>query len=140
MNKTNFHDDVQIPEGLKIFLLTDGIKDLKPLEDWGIYLASKAGKKGALTSSQIRRFFGALKRIQADFDNLKGEILLLSYKLAYAVGRDKKENGQQKTKIDDFYQQLNPMIRNIQEDQTKFNNFVRVVEALVAFHKANGGN
>jgi CRISPR type III-A-associated protein Csm2 len=34
---------------------------------------------------------------------------------------------------------LSPLIREIKEDKTRFNNFVNVVEAIVAYHKAAGG-
>lgn len=126
-------------------MLTVGIKDLTVLEQFGRNLAEKetgtgiqhggrSRAKEAMSTSQIRRFYGALKRIQADFENLKGEILLLEPKLAYAMGRDEK-----KSKIDEFYKELSPLIRDIKEDEKKFKNFVSIVEAIVAYHKAQGG-
>jgi len=126
-------------------MLINGIKDVKPLEELGKRLA-EADKvqdrnnpniwitKKAMSTSQIRKFFGAIKRIQADFDNLKGEIILLEPKLAYAVGKDKKES-----KIDEFYKELSPLIKEIKEDEKKFKNFVSIVEAIVAYHKVYGG-
>jgi CRISPR type III-A-associated protein Csm2 len=128
-------------------MLTEGIKDIVPLEEIGKYLAQKEQipdlkkqgrfitKKEAMSSSQIRRFYGAIKRIQADFEHLKGEIILLEPKLAYAVGRDKNSS-----KINEFYKALSPLIREINEDETKFKNFVNITEAIVAYHKANGGD
>lgn len=127
-------------------MLTAGIKDLKALEEFGRNLAKRETgpdprnpnhqktRKEAMSTSQIRRFFGALKRIQADFDNLKGEILLLEPKLAYAVGRD-----QNNSKIDEFFREISPLIRDINEDEKKFKNFVSIVEAIVAYHKVQGG-
>ncbi|NSW93324.1 MAG: type III-A CRISPR-associated protein Csm2 [Bacteroidales bacterium] len=127
-------------------MLTNGIKNIKPLEDFGKNLAEPERipsrdnpnrmitRKKPMTTSQIRRFFGAIKRIQADFNNLKGEIILLEPKLAYAVGRDKNE-----TKIDIFYKELSPLIKSINEDEMKFKNFVSIVEAIVAYHKVYGG-
>ncbi|HQK36804.1 MAG TPA: type III-A CRISPR-associated protein Csm2 [Bacteroidales bacterium] len=117
-----------------IEILDTGIKDLEPIEEFGRFLAKDEGKKKPITSSQIRRFFGALKRIQADFDNLKGEIILLEPKLAYAVGKDDKNS-----KLEDFYKALSPLIRNINENEKRFRNFVSIVEAIVAYHKAQGG-
>ncbi len=77
-----------MPEKIPVSILTDGIKDLKLLKDWGDYLAKDDGfgrdKVGKLSTSQIRKFFGSIKRIQADFEKAKGEILLLEPKLAYA--------------------------------------------------------
>ncbi|HRT84898.1 MAG TPA: type III-A CRISPR-associated protein Csm2 [Bacteroidales bacterium] len=126
-------------------MLINGIKDVKPLEELGKRLAeadkvqdrnnpNKWITKKAMSTSQIRKFFGAIKRIQADFDNLKGEIILLEPKLAYAVGKDKKES-----KIDEFYKELSPLIKEIKEDEKKFKNFVSIVEAIVAYHKVYGG-
>ena len=127
-------------------MLTNGIKDLAPLEKFGKDLASKVQvqdsrnpqrnitKKEAMSTSQIRRFFGAIKRIQADFENLKSEIILLEPKLAYAVGRD-----QGNSKIDEFYKEISPLIREINEDEKKFKNFVSIIEAIVAYHKVQGG-
>lgn len=133
-------------------MLINGIKDVKPLEELGKRLA-EADKvqdrnnpniwitKKAMSTSQIRKFFGAIKRIQADFDNLKGEIILLEPKLAYAVGKDKKESKKDKkeSKIDEFYKELSPLIKEINEDEKKFKNFVSIVEAIVAYHKVYGG-
>lgn len=126
-------------------MLINGIKDVKPLEELGKRLAeadkvqdrnnpNKWITKKAMSTSQIRKFFGAIKRIQADFDNLKGEIILLEPKLAYAVGKDKKES-----KIDEFYKELSPLIKEIKEDEKKFKNFVSIVETIVAYHKVYGG-
>lgn len=128
-------------------MLKTGIKDLTALEQFGRSLAKKDTetdtrnpqrnwtRKEAMTTSQIRKFFGAIKRIQADFENLKGEIILLEPKLAYAVGRDLK-----KSKIDEFYKEISPLIREINEDEAKFKNFVSIIEAIVAYHKVQGGN
>lgn len=137
-----------MPNKIPTTVLTEGIKDLQPLKEWGDYLALKKVTEkvnpktnqrynetvGAVTTSQVRKFFGAIKRIQADFEGMSGEVLLLSPKLAYAVGRD---GG--KTKLKEFYQLLNPLIEEIREDRGRFQNFVNVFEAIVAYHKAAGG-
>jgi len=54
------------------------------------FLVSAKDGTGALTTSQLRKFFSQLKQIQADFEKLKKEIPFLKPHLAYAVGRDKK--------------------------------------------------
>lgn len=127
-------------------MLTTGIKDLSALEKLGKDLATKEietdprnphrsrTRKEAMSTSQIRRFFGAIKRIQADFDHLKGEVILLEPKLAYAVGRD-----QGNSKIVEFYKEISPLLKVINEDEKKFKNFVSIVEAIVAYHKVHGG-
>lgn len=116
-----------------------------------------------LSTSQLRRFFGTLKRLQAIGFSEKNAAQLLRLKplLAYAVGRDKK-NGRQTTKIGKFYQELSIAIdfvmdatENVVEEKVKpqtpqwnsaqlisqyFNNFVNLVEAIVAYHKFKGGS
>lgn len=123
-------------------ILSDGVKDLTLIKEWGDYFAKdeeeffngKRKKISKLSTSQIRKFFGSIKRIQASFDKSKNEILLLEPKLAYATGRDNNNS-----KIKDFYELCSPLIRDIKEDKSKFQNFVNVLEAIVAYHKAAGG-
>jgi CRISPR type III-A-associated protein Csm2 len=129
-------------------ILDEGVKSIRNLQKWGHYFAenlleektNNQGKKYAeiklkkVSTSQLRKFFGALKQIQADFGNKKGEIVLLDAKLAYAVGRDVK-SGKQESKIKEFYDLVSPMIKEINEDKTKFKYFVDVFEAIVAYHK-----
>ncbi len=96
--------------------------------------------KTAMTSSQLRRFFGEIKKIQANAKkgidgNITSEILMLQPKLAYAAGRAKKEN-----KIHVFYSEVKPVLseintKNFATCKIHFDNFVRIVEAIVAFHK-----
>jgi len=107
------------------------IVDTELMKEWGHYLATGSEKEKVKTT-QLRKFFGAVKKIQADFENKKNEIVLLSPKLAYAVGRNKNN------KVKDLYSLLNPLINNINEDKKKFKNFVNVFEAIVAYHKEKG--
>lgn len=136
-----------MPGNIEKTILLNGINvnDLKLMEEWGKYFATKDqhlqnnGRRDTvnpLTTSQIRKFFGEIKRIQADFNNLKSEIILLDPKIAYAVGRSKKEG---KNKLEDFYNQVSPLLRDINQDEKKFKNFVNIIESIVAYHKAFGG-
>jgi CRISPR-associated protein Csm2 len=107
---------------------------------FGEYLATNDQKElKQLSTSQLRKFFGQLKRIQAEGYNEKkvSELLMLKPQLAYAVGRDIKNNRNQ-TKITDFEKHISPLIGEIKEKQ-HFNNFVNLIEAIVAYHKAKGG-
>jgi CRISPR-associated protein Csm2 len=92
----------------------------------------KIGKELAdnkLSASTIRRFFGEMRRIQSNFDSYKEDIPLLRAKLAYDAGR-KNEKG-----VKDFYTLLSPAIEAVGDSKENFNRFVKISEAIVAFHK-----
>lgn len=75
--------------------ITQGIDNdaIEWARTFGEYLA-KTPKP--MTTSQLRRFFGEVKRIDADFETNKQSVSMLRPMLAYAAGRD---NG---TKLIDF--------------------------------------
>jgi CRISPR type III-A-associated protein Csm2 len=95
-----------------------------------------------LTTSQLRKFFGQLKRLQATGYNPedKQALLMLKPQLAYAVGRAKRD-----AKIKDFADELGRMISEVakaashEEGKKRFHNFISLTEAIVAYHKARGG-
>ncbi len=92
-----------------------------------------------LTTSQIRKFFGELKRIQAAPSKYKEDVPLLKAKLAYAVGRDKKSRGKF-SKIRSFYTEIEKGIDFIRENEANdLSRFVKIVESIVAYHKFYGG-
>lgn len=98
----------------------------------------KTGKgiwvEGSLSTSQIRKFFGEVKRIQAlGYENAEMDVVMLKPKLAYAAGRQNQGHP-----IHKFYQQFGKML-DIIATQDHFDNFVRILEAVVAYHKAEGG-
>ncbi len=115
-------------------------KTVKFAEDFGKYLGTdvKEGYKtltAKLTTSQLRNFFGEVKRQQmCGFDETA--FALLKPKLAYAVGRADK-----KSKIVDFYEVMSEAIDRVlnaksEADQKKrFKNFIDFFEAIVAYHK-----
>jgi len=117
-------------------------------KSFGRFLQSK-DSSNPLTTSQIRKFFGELKRIQADPEKYQEEIPLLKAKLAYAVGRDaqvrydrrtKTESLTYKTKIKEFYEELEMGIDYIRIDNKEdLVRFVKIVESVVAYHKFYGG-
>jgi CRISPR-associated protein Csm2 len=106
--------------------------------EWAQSLAEKlAGgdEKTKMTTSQLRKFFGNLKRIQGNFDMYKEEITLLKPKLAYSVGKDKNTN------ISLFYKSIEPGLDIISKSCTEleFHRFVSIIESIVAFHRYFGG-
>ncbi|MBS1736760.1 MAG: type III-A CRISPR-associated protein Csm2 [Bacteroidetes bacterium] len=90
--------------------------------------------KAALTTSQLRKFFGQLRRIEADFDKLKSEVPLLKPKLAYAVGKAKKNN-----RIKDFYERMEDAFKALDGSKESFIQFINLTESIVAFHRFYGG-
>lgn len=82
-----------------------------------------------MTSSQLRKFFGEVKRQQMQgYDPT--EFVLLKPKLAYAAGRAEKDS-----KIREFFPVMSTAI-DLVKDELSFNNFIKVFEAIVAYHKA----
>jgi len=91
-------------------------------------------QKDPLTTSQIRKFFGELKRIQADYDRFISDLPMLKAQLAYAVGRNSN------SKIKQFYEELSKGLASIRKNnKSDFESFVKFVESIVAFHKYHGG-
>lgn len=93
-----------------------------------VKFADQFGKhlvQGGLTTNQLRKFFGEVKRQQMEGFN-KSEFILLKPKLAYAVGRDKK--------IMDFYKVMSQAI-DLVNNNDQFKNFIKFFEATVAYHK-----
>ncbi len=97
-----------------------------------------------LSTSKLRKFFGAVKKIQVSGKFEEDEyraFKLLMPKLAYDVGREKNKQH----KIVDFYfaikemsdQVENPAIaQDKKEPQKQFKNFVELLESIVAYFKA----
>lgn len=96
--------------------------------------------KTALTSSQLRRFFGEVKRVQMNGIKNKKDIVMLKPLLAYAEGRATSKN--KGSKIKDFREKITKALDEIRDDenlQSDFENFVKLFEAIVAYHKFHGG-
>lgn len=108
-------------------------------ETFGNYLAQKEESAEPLTTSQLRKFFGEVKRQQmTGYDET--EFIMLKPKLAYAVGRAKQNGRKGKyLKIEDFYRVMADAIDKVEKSKDKkkaFGNFITAFEAIVAYHKA----
>jgi CRISPR-associated protein Csm2 len=99
--------------------------------------AENSGKfmaKNGLTNSKIRSIFGEVKRIQmSEFEKEKSAFVLLKPKVAYALGRDDRNEGLKLFKLI-FDRSSQDVV-----DQKSFYNFCNFMEAILAYHKANGG-
>jgi CRISPR type III-A-associated protein Csm2 len=112
---------------------------VKFAESFGTYLGTdvmftdKNGRQkvdvAKLTTNQLRKFFGEVKRQQMNGYDAT-DFVLLKPKLAYAVGRTKG-----KSKIKDFYEVMCVAIDTVKEEK-HFKNFIKIFEAIVAYHKA----
>ena len=109
-------------------------KTVEFAKEFGSYLGTdvKNGYKievAKLTTNQLRKFFGEVKRQQMKGYN-ETDFVLLKPKLAYAVGRTKE-----KSKITDFYEIMSIAIDEV-KSEAHFKNFIKIFEAIVAYHKA----
>lgn len=108
-------------------------------EKFGKYLAVEEYDSEPLTTSQLRKFFGEVKRQQM-MGYKETEFTMLKPKLAYAVGRAKQNGKKNKTqKIEDFFTVITDAIDKVlsSSDRAKaFKNFITAFEAIVAYHKA----
>jgi CRISPR type III-A-associated protein Csm2 len=122
--------------------ITDKTNDFA--EKFGFFLGEDTyGKKDTrLTTNQLRKFFGEVKRQQLG-GYVSSDFILLKPKLAYAVGRVKIKQNKDKAKevlvtdykINDFYEVMSIAINCVNGPDT-FKRFVSVFEAIVAYHKA----
>ncbi len=105
----------------------------------GEYLAEDSATGKKLTTSQLRKFFGEVKRQQISGYN-KTDFVMLKPKLAYAVGRAKKSAKNEPVKIEDFYKIITDAIDKVEKcdevnQKQAFVNFIKFFEAIVAYHK-----
>ena len=99
--------------------------------------AEKAGEfmaTNGLTNSKIRSIYGEIKRIQmGEFEKEKSSFYLLKPKVAYALGRDDKNEGLK------LFKMVFDKASGFVNDQKSYHNFSNFIEAILAYHKAYGG-
>ena len=95
--------------------------------------AENLGQKLArnLKTSQIRKVYGAVKKIQMSDEFRRNDLIMLKPKLAYAAARN--------TAVTDLKDALTQAIDKVGDDPQRFKNFVDFFEATLAYHKAAGG-
>ena len=94
-------------------------------------------KKHGLKTSQIRKVYGAVKKIQVSEVFRQNDLIMLKPKLAYAAARNKAVTDLK----DALTQAIDKVIDEVGEEKKKFKfkNFVDFFEATLAYHKAAGG-
>ena len=92
----------------------------------------------AMTTTQIRNFFGEVKRIQASggYESNRSDFLLIRPKLAYAEARVLSKQGT--SRVTDFRKVIEEAHKCVKSN-AQFQNFVDFLEAILAYHKASGG-
>ncbi|WP_051328219.1 type III-A CRISPR-associated protein Csm2 [Desulfatirhabdium butyrativorans] len=118
--------------------MLDG-KNPKGMVDWAERIAKKTleDRYNPLTTSQIRNIYGTVKKLEmtGNPEDVLPKLILLKPKLAYVVGRNSKVEG---LKI--LRDVLGSAIDLVAESiEPRFQNFCRFFEAILAYHKAEGG-
>lgn len=99
-------------------------------------------KERQLTTSQMRNFFGEVRRIQFRLSNDVtqddfNKVTMLLPKLAYAAVREKKVGTDKLKEV--LTIAINTVIADRDNFATHFERFVDFFEAILAYHKASGG-
>ena len=129
-NRGSQHGDNRGPTRVTLDekVITEGGATLvKEAEKFGKQLAQK------LTTSQIRNIYGAVKKMQMKGELDTHKLLMLKPKLAYAA----KRHGRGVETLKDVLTQAIDLVGN---DSKKFSRFVAFFEAILAYHRAYGGN
>ena len=96
-------------------------------------------RNNGITTSQIRKVYSAVKKIQmkvqVDTEFERNDLVLLKPKLAYVAARAPRGREASTEKLKDA---LTEAIEQV-DDHDKFKNFVNFFEATLAYHKAAGG-
>lgn len=106
--------------------------------------AEKLGKeisdrRRGITTSQIRRVFSSVKKIQMKVqmggEFQRNELILLKPKLAYVAARAPDPRKASTEKLKNVLTEAIGLV----DDDKKFQNFVTFFEAILAYHRAYGG-
>jgi len=124
-------------------IIVDGDAEatVRVAEELGQSLARK------LSTSQIRNIFGTVRRIEMTWpeepegteekkeaEQARRELLLLKPKMAYQAKRERGRGVQTLVDV------LSEAIDLVEGERQRFQHFVDFFEAVLAYHKAHGGN
>ena len=110
-------------------------KDFLDEETGYAHIVAKESVKQKLNTTQLRKFFAALKKMEQKtaWEEIETEFYLLKPRMAVAVGRGHLPKA--------FYQVIlaaMAKVDNVEDDELKMKNFdifVKFFEAIVAYHK-----
>lgn len=104
----------------------------------GLTKDEKNRDRQCLSKSQIRNVYGEIKRIQFkgfELDETKTSFMLLKPKVAYAEGRNKTIGlSLFKLIFDDAWNEVSKDF-----NKKRYDNFCALLESILAYHKAKGG-
>lgn len=111
------------------------VKDFLDAETGYAHIVAKESIKGRLNTTQLRKFFAALKKMEqkTTWDEIETEFYLLKPRMAVSVGR--------KNLPKQFYNVIlaaMAKVDNVSDEETimkNFDIFVKFFEAIVAYHK-----
>lgn len=116
--------------------LNEGLKNFNIVETVN-KIADTLAKKN-LTTSQVRQFYGQIKRIQmVGLENEIASLMLLVPKLYYNMKRSDNSDG-----LKGLKEFVETMVKEIDKEnqisqKEKFERMVQLTEAFVAFHKVH---
>lgn len=104
----------------------------------GVDFCQRAAKyltDSQMSASYIRNIFGELKRIETKgFDKSRTDFYMLRPKVAYSTARAANRN-MDMSLFREIFDKIVPLVH----DSLTFKNMVNMIEAIIAFHKAEGG-
>lgn len=105
-----------------------------------VELAERVGKQAknqGLTTNQIRNIYGLVKKMEMDYkmgrEFSEHRLMMLKPKMAYAAARASGSGAKTLANV------LSQAIDAVGSDASKFPRFVDLFEAILAYHKAEGG-
>jgi CRISPR-associated protein Csm2 len=126
------------PDVLNTIIAGDPVESAKATDEWGHKLGkSLADERNGLKASQIRNIFGKVRQIEMYWATTEPEdrvalrdLILLKPKLRYQAER--------KQEVKALADLLTRMIDKV-DNRDKFQRFADFFEAILAYHKAEGG-
>lgn len=143
-NNRNNNSDMEIKEVISQIGSFNQLKDIemkKLVDDKNgfAYNIAKYSKNENIKTNQLRKFFGAIRKMESEesWEKIEPEFYLLKPRMAVGVGRN--------TIKKPFYNVIVAAMNkvNVGSDEDKLENFkifVEFFEAIVAYHKFLGGD
>jgi CRISPR-associated protein Csm2 len=126
------------PEEIEKIIKQDGVEALHQMIDAAEKFGRHLARENRITTSQVRHAYGTMKKLEMigwhenTASQVQRQLWLLKPRLAYAAGR----HGQG---VVDLEKVISTAINHV-SDAKSFEHFCQFFEAIIAYHKASGGN